>query len=136
MNCKFLALQSTMRKPTAQTPRNIQKQGDVGLFHQHLTFPQADDTYVKEAQGKRRASFRKGRLRLLGQSQERVGGADGTRIDLHRQYNLFLSVTILGFCLCSEPGSPVAQAGIAKDDLELSILPFPLPKASTADMHI
>lgn len=51
MNCKFLALQSTTRKPTAQAPGKIQKQGDV-VFHQHLTFLQADDTYVKEAQGK------------------------------------------------------------------------------------
>lgn len=52
VNCKFLALQSTTRKPTAQAPGKIQKQGDVGLFHQHLTFLQTDDTYVKEVQGK------------------------------------------------------------------------------------
>lgn len=28
----------------AQTLGKIQKQGDVGLFHQHLIFLQADDT--------------------------------------------------------------------------------------------
>ena len=43
-NCKFLSLQRTMRKPMAQTLGKIQKQGDVGLFHQHLNFLQADDT--------------------------------------------------------------------------------------------
>lgn len=36
----------------SQTQGKIQKQGNVGLFHQHLIFLQADDTYVKETQGK------------------------------------------------------------------------------------
>lgn len=56
---------------------------------------------------------------------------------LQLQYSLLLSATGLGLCLCSEPGSPVAQAGIAKDDLELFIPPppSPLPNVSTVDIH-